>query len=158
MVFRCLKTTRCCFDGPPIPILYYTTKICIAPNRQANQKCCGRVIASLHAWGVSMPQNHALLLRQAPNTSTCMGFSQHNKIPCCRVAVHMLWEKGIRFWHPDYHVDRAQKLISSSMSQHLSTRNISSKYMHAFLSNLAHRQTDKQTRECEQKHIPPPLS
>jgi len=31
------------------------------------------------------------------------------------------------------------------MSQHLSTRNISSKSTHAFLSNLAHRQTDRQT-------------
>jgi len=38
------------------------------------------------------------------------------------------------------------KVISSSMSRHLSTRNISSKYMHAFLSNLANRQTDRQTR------------
>ena len=28
-------------------LYYYTTKICIAPSRQANQKHCGRVIASL---------------------------------------------------------------------------------------------------------------
>ena len=41
--------------------------------------------------------------------------------------------------------DRAQKLISSSMSRHLSTRNISSKSMHMFWSNLAYRQTDRQT-------------
>ena len=40
------------------------------------------------------------------------------------------------------------------MSRHLSTRNISSKSMRAFLSNLAHRQTDKRG----QKHVPPPLS
>jgi len=32
------------------------------------------------------------------------------------------------------------------MSRHLSTRNTSSKSMHAVLSNLANRQTDKQTR------------
>jgi len=32
------------------------------------------------------------------------------------------------------------------MSRHLLTRNISSKSMHASLSNLANRQTDKQTR------------
>ena len=56
-----------------------------------------------------------------------------------------LWEKTIRFRHPDYDPDRAQKLISSFMSRHLSTRNISSKSMHTFLSNLAHRQTDRQT-------------
>jgi len=50
--------------------------------------------------------------------------------------------------------DRAQKLITSSMSRHLSTRNISSKSMHAFLSNLANRQTDKRG----QTHLPHPLS
>jgi len=60
------------------------------------------------------------------------------------VAVHTISEKAIRFRHPDYDMDPAQKLISLSMSQHLSTRNISSKFMHAFLSNLA-RQTDRQT-------------
>jgi len=52
-------------------------------------------------------------------------------------------EEGIRFLNPDYDPDRAQKLIGSSMSRHLSTRNMSSKSMHAFLSNLAHRQTDR---------------
>jgi len=56
-------------------------------------------------------------------------------------------EKAIRFRHPDYDLDRAQKLISSSMSRHLLTGNISFKYMHTFFSNLADRQTDRQTRE-----------
>ena len=37
------------------------------------------------------------------------------------------------------------------MSQHLSTRNISSKSMHAFLSNLV----NKQTNEQGQKQLPP---
>jgi len=63
-------------------------------------------------------------------------------------------ETAIRFRHPDYNPDRAQKLISSSMSRHLSTRNISSKSMHAFLSNLANRQTMKRG----QTHLPPRLS
>ena len=61
----------------------------------------------------------------------------------------------MRFRHPDYDPDRAQKLISSSMSRLLSTRNISSKSMHTFLSNLA---TDRQTNKQGQKHVPPPLS
>jgi len=39
------------------------------------------------------------------------------------------------------------------MSRHLSTCNISSKSMHAFLSNLANRQTDKRG----QTHLLPPL-
>ena len=55
---------------------------------------------------------------------------------------------------PDYDPGRAQKLISSSMSRHLSTRNSSSKSIHAFSSNLANRQTEKHG----QKHVPPPLS
>jgi len=62
--------------------------------------------------------------------------------------------KTIRFRHPDYNPDRAQKLISSFMSRHLSTCNISSKSMHAFLSNLANRQTDRRG----QTHLRPPLS
>jgi len=57
----------------------------------------------------------------------------------------MISEEEIRFLDPDYDPDRAQKLISLSMSRHLSTRNISSKSMHTFLSNLAHRQTNRQT-------------
>ena len=72
----------------------------------------------------------------------------------------MISEKAIRFRHPDYDPDRAQKLISLSMSRHLSTHNISSKSMHAFLSSLAQtdRPTDRQKNEHGQKHIPPPLS
>jgi len=60
-------------------------------------------------------------------------------------VAYTISEKGIRFRHPDYDPDLAQKLISSSMSRHLLTRKISSKFMHAFLSNLANRQTDRQT-------------
>ena len=72
-----------------------------------------------------------------------LGFSRRNKIPRC--SAYTISEKTIRFRHPDYNSDRTQKLISSTMSQHLSTRNISSKSMHAFLSNLANRQTYRQT-------------
>jgi len=85
-----------------------------------------------------------------------VGFSGRNKIPRC--SAYTISEKASRFRHPDYNPDRAQKLSSSSMSRHLSTRNISSKCMHAFLSNLANRQTDKQTDKHGQKHLPPPLS
>ena len=73
-----------------------------------------------------------------------LGFSRRNKIPRC--SAYTISEKAIRFRHPDYNPDWAQKLISSSMSRHLSTRNISPKSIHAFLSNLANRQTDKRTR------------
>jgi len=48
-------------------------------------------------------------------------FSRHNKIPRC--SVYMTSGKAIRFRHPDYKPDRAQKLISSSMCRHLSCRN-----------------------------------
>ena len=69
--------------------------------------------------------------------------------------MHSISEKAIRFRHPDYNPDRAKKLISLSMSRHLSTRNISPKSIHAFLSNLANRHL---TYEHGQKHLPPPLS
>ena len=82
------------------------------------------------------------LQRRAPNTYT-WDFPDVIKF---RVATHTISEKAILFRHLDYNPDRAQKLISLSMSRHLSTRNMSSKSMHAFLSNLANRQTDKQTR------------
>jgi len=81
-------------------------------------------------------------LAAAANTYTSDCFRR--KIP--RSSSYTIAEKAIRFKRPDYNPDRAQKLISSSMSRHMSTRNISSKSMHVFLSNLANRQTDKQTR------------
>ena len=84
---------------------------------------------------------HASLQRRAADTY--VRFSRR-KIP--RSSVYTISDKVIRFRHPDCNPDLAQKLISSSMSRHLSTRNISSKCMNAFLSNLANRQTDKQTR------------
>jgi len=79
-----------------------------------------------------------------------VGFSGR-KIP--HSMAYTIVEKAIRFRHPDYNPDRAQNLIGLSMSQHLLTHNISSKSMHAFLSNLANRQTD----ERGQTHLPPPL-
>ena len=86
-----------------------------------------------------------------PRQYAYVGFSLH-KVP--HTSSYTIPEKAIRFHHSDYNLDRAQKLISLSMSRHLSTRNISSKSMHTFLSNLANRQTDKHG----QKHLPPPLS
>ena len=72
-----------------------------------------------------------------------MGFSRR-KIP--RSSAYTISEKAILFQHSDYDADLAQKLISFSISRHLSTRNISSKSMHArVLSNLVNRQTDRQT-------------
>ena len=105
--------------------------------------------------GLSTPQNHASLLRRAANNHAqylYVGFSRRDNI--ARVTVHMISEKEIRFRHPDYDSNRAQKLIRSSISRHLSTCRISSKSIHAFLSNLANRQTDKR----RQLHLPHPLS
>jgi len=76
-----------------------------------------------------------------------VGFSRCHKIPHC--STYKISEKAVWFWHLDYNSDRAQKLTSSRMSRHLSTCNISSKSMHAFLSNFANRdtwQTDRQTQ------------
>ena len=142
-----------------------------------NQKCT-RQSAFASDNGVSTPENHASLLRRAPNTSTwdfpdvvkfhvavhttqnhasllrCAPNTDFPDVIKFRVAVHGRKQSGsgIR----TILSGSAQKLISSSVSRHLSTRNISSKFMHACLSNFAHRQTDRQTNE--RKHIPLPLS
>ena len=72
-----------------------------------------------------------------------VGFSRRKIL---QTSAYMIAEKTIRFRHLDYNPDQARKLISSSTSQYLTTCNISSKSMHAFLSNLANRQIDRQTR------------
>ena len=82
-----------------------------------------------------------------------VGFSQSKILHSMAITIA---EKAIQFRHPDYNPDRDQKLISSSTSRHLSTRNISSKSMNAFLSNLVNGQTDRQTDR--QTPLPPPLS
>jgi len=79
-----------------------------------------------------------------------VGFSRRKSL---RSTVYTISEKAIRFRHPDYNPDRAQKLISSSMSRHLSTRNISSKSIHAFLSHFANRQTDRQTNTAKNIYL-----
>jgi len=123
-VFRRLKTTRRC---------QY-----VGFSRRNKIPCCSAYDSNA--------QNHASLLRRAPNTD-------FPDVIRFRVAVHMLWEKAIRFRHPNYDLDRAQQLISSSMSRHLSTRDISSKSMHTILSNLAHRQTNELGRAGENIYL-----
>ena len=102
--------------------------------------------------------NHSKTTRRCsigPRQYIYVGFSRRKIL---RSLAYTIVEKAIRLRHRDYNPDRAQKLTSSSMSRHLSTRNISSKSMHAFLSNLANRQTDRQTNERGQPHLPPHLS
>jgi len=67
-------------------------------------------------------------------------------------SVYTISEKANRFQHPDYNADRAQKLISSSMSRHLSTHSISSKSMLA-LWVILHRQTNTGKRISTKKWI-----
>jgi len=73
-----------------------------------------------------------------------MGFSR------CKIthsSAYTISEKAIRIHHPDYNPDRAQKLISLSMSWHLSTHNISSKSCTRFWRILL---TDRQTYKLTQ--------
>jgi len=103
-----------------------------------------RIYLRQWSFNASKVQNHTS--QQAADNHAqylYVGFSWCNKIQ--NVAVHAISEKVIRFQHPDYDPGRAQKLISSYMSRHLSTRHISSTSIHAFLSNLSNTQTDRQT-------------
>ena len=105
---------------------------------QHNYKCT-RQSSFTSDNGVSTPQNHVSMLQRVPNTRK-WDFLDIIKF---HVAVHMLWEKAIQLRHPNYDLDRAQKLISSSMS------NIC---RHAtFHPNLAHRQTNE--RGCTHENI-----
>jgi len=65
------------------------------------------------------------------------------------VAVHTLWEKVIRFPHPDYNPDRAQKLISSSCPYtSVDTQHFIQIDARVFLVILhTDRQTDRQKNE-----------
>ena len=82
---------------------------------------------------------------------------KRRKIP--RTSAYTISDKAIRFRHPDYNPDRAQKLISSSISRHLSSRhpNPCTRFWVGLIL-LTNRQTNKQTNEHRQKHVPPPLS
>ena len=158
-----------------LPHIVIITQKSTVKSRELERHSVERIYRRQRSFDASKVQNHASLLRRAANNHAqyihlyspingrknakqymYVGFSRRNNIP--RVAVHTISEKAIRFRHPDYDPDRAQKLISSSMSRHLSTRNISSRSIRAFLSNLANRQTDKQTDKRRQSHLPHPLS
>jgi len=107
---------------------------------------------------VAAAVGHKTILKPRIAATANMYTSDFPDVKFCVPALFTIAEKAIRFRHPDYNPDQAQKLISLSMSRHLSTCNISSKSMLAFMSNLANRQTDRQTNEHGQKHLPPPLS
>ena len=98
-------------------------------------------------WWLTASVNETIVKsRVAATTNMYRSDLTRCKIPRC--MAYTIAEKAIQFRHPNYNPDWAQKLISLSMSRHLSTRNIS-KSMHAFLSNLANsrapadRQIDK---------------
>jgi len=95
-----------------------------------------------------------MLLRRAPNTHAQRWAVKPRLAAAANTpgSANTMAEKAIRLRHLDYNPDRAQKLISSSMSRHLSTSNISSKSMHAILSNLANSQTN-----AGKKRTLPPL-
>ena len=118
-VFRRLKTTRRCFYGAQYEYVGFSRRNKILRCSAYDSK--PRVAAA--------------------ETRAHYGFSWRNKIPRC--SAYAMGESN-----PDW-PDTYQKSISSSMSRHLSTHNISSKSMHAFLSNLAHRQTDERGRAAE---------
>ena len=75
-----------------------------------------------------------------------VGFSRSNKIQRC--SAYTISDKAIRFRHPDYKPDRAQKLISSSTSptfcRHATFHpNLCTRFWVILLTD---RQTDKRTR------------
>jgi len=64
----------------------------------------------------------------------------------------MISEKGIRFRHPDYDPDRAQKYHFVHVPTSVHMQNFIQ--MHTFLSNLANRKTDKGGGKCDRWCLP----
>ena len=115
-------------------------------NRRTDGHLTRRALGTAHLTPTKVfrrlsEQNHYKTTARCSG-ATPMGFSRRkiSLSSACTIS-----EKAIQLQHPVYDPDRAQKLISSSMSRRLSTCSISSKSMHVFLSNLANRQTDRQT-------------
>ena len=88
------------------------------PNLQETRRALGRAHVSPTKVFPRLAVNKTILKPRLA-AATGVGFSRRNKIPRC--SAYTISEKEIRFWHPVYNPDRAQKLISSSMSRHLST-------------------------------------
>jgi len=151
---RCTKCNGLSINGQCTDFIYYSMWRC---NYHCTVKGKTKTDLKTKLEGHSVER---MYLRQRCFDDSLAQLNHFKTTPRCsgqfRVAAlkRTISEKAIRFRHPEYNPDRAQKLISSSMSRHLSTCNISSKSMHAFLSNLANRQTN----EHGQKHIPPHLS
>ena len=76
-------------------------------------------LASEHHHSVQMGTFDAKIHMQTPLVGC-------TTMPRCsdQYMAYTIAEKAIWFRHPDYNLNRAQKLISSSMSRHLSTCNI----------------------------------
>ena len=79
------------------------------------------------------------------------------KIP--RISAYTIAEKAIRFWHPDYNPDRAQKSTVNQLvrpcpdiCRHATFH--PNPCMHFCVILL----TDRQTEKCGQTHLHPPLS
>ena len=94
--------------------------------------------------------NLASLQRRAPNTYT-WDFPDVIKL---FVAAHKISEKAIRFRHPDYNPDGAQKLTSSSMCRLCCHATFHPNPCTRFWVILL---IDRQTNEYRQKHLYPPL-
>jgi len=73
-----------------------------------------------------------------------LGFSRRNKIQRC--SIYTILEKAIWFRHPEYDLDWAQKLFANVPTDTCRQATFHPNPCTRFLSNLANRQTEKQTR------------
>ena len=80
-----------------------------------------------------------------------MGFSRRNKISRCSAYTES--EKAIRFRHQDYDPDRAQKFVHVPTSVECRHATFRPNPCTRFLSNLANRQTDRQTNTGKSMYL-----
>jgi len=126
--------------------VYLYSALFVVPHTQDAQAWITQCYLQLHQC-LPLPRNFVSVHQMAPNQTEVAHCSLLLIVPYGRRESG----SGIRTM---IHIrDRVQKLISSSMSRHLSTRNISSKSMHAFLSNRSHRQTNERGHAGENIHL-----
>ena len=125
-----IAPTRRALGGAHVPPTKVLRRLTGSVNKTIVKPC---VTAAVGRTTILKPR-----LAAPTNTYT----SGKSKVP--RSMAYTIAEEAIQFRHLDYNPDRTQKLISSSMSRHLYTCNISSKCTHTFL--LTDRQTERQMR------------
>ena len=102
-------------DRRPDTACRHIPRLCIASRGKNCAVGMLQLTTDKHEASRGLSATAELLVKARVAAVTCsqyiyVGFSRRNKIPCC--STYTISEKAMRFRHPDYNADRAEKLIS----------------------------------------------